>query len=121
MKKITPECPECGANIFRVDGPASTFVIIRNPEGRWTDQIVQKLDWEEIPEVYCGDCHEELPEDMATIVRFIAYNHLRGGEQRSAQDTPVTAPWSEIRVLSDPSGKDFRWAPKKDKKEGGGQ
>ena len=51
MKKIIPECPECGGNNFRVEGPASTLVLIRNPEGRWTDQIVQRLDWTEVPEV----------------------------------------------------------------------
>jgi hypothetical protein len=117
VRKIIPECPECGGNNFRVEGPASTLVLIRNPEGRWTDQIVQRLDWTEVPEVYCENCYAELPEDMATIVRFIAYNQLRGAEKRSSQDSPLIVPWSEVRVFSDASGKELILKPK----EGGDQ
>ena len=99
MEKMIPKCPECGSRDFQVRGEFQMVVTLTNPEGRWDDQECDYGDFTEVPNAYCSECFNTLPEDMATIVRFIAYNHLRGGEARSSDDTPLIVPWSNVRVF----------------------
>jgi len=87
MEKIIPKCPECGSSEFEVSGPLRLHVEITNPKGQWDDQVCYGSDFEDSTKVLCVECGEELPGDMAAIVKFIAFNFL------TKEETPFVLPW----------------------------
>ena len=60
--------------LFPVSSTLATFYEVIN--GQWDDQVCYGADFEDVTEVLCVECGEELPEDMATIVKFIAFSFL---------------------------------------------
>jgi hypothetical protein len=66
--------PPVAGELFPVPSTLATFYEVI--KGQWDDQVCCGADFEDVTEVLCAECGEELPEGMATMVKSIAFSFL---------------------------------------------